>query len=44
MGDTEKVLALLAQGADVNAKDNRGGTVLMAAKREDHHVIHQCYP
>jgi hypothetical protein len=28
-GDTEKVQALLAQGADVNTRDNTGGTVLL---------------
>ncbi len=38
-GDTEKVHALLAKGADVNAKDNKGGTALMAAKREGHKEI-----
>ena len=29
MGDTEKVQALLAKGADVHAKDNTGATVLL---------------
>ena len=33
MGDTEKVQILLAQGADVDARDNDGKTALMAAKR-----------
>jgi ankyrin repeat protein len=39
MGDTEKVQTLLAQGADVNAKDSRGCTALMWAKREGHKEI-----
>ena len=30
-GDTEKVQALLAKGADVNAKANNGATALIAA-------------
>ena len=33
-GDTEKVHALLEKGADVNAKDNNGGTALMRAAQE----------
>ena len=39
IGDTEKVQALLAKGADVNAKENKGGTALMAAKRKGHREI-----
>jgi ankyrin repeat protein len=35
-GDTEKVQALLAQGADVNAKDKGGFTALMDAAWEGH--------
>ena len=35
-GDTEKVQALLAQGADVNAKNNDGGTALMIASGQGH--------
>ena len=33
-GDTKEVKALLANGADVNAKDNIGLTALMLAARE----------
>jgi len=36
MGDTEKVQLLLAQGADVNARDNDGSTALMAAVAYGH--------
>ena len=39
MGDMEKVQTLLAQGADVNAKNNKGNTTLMWAKREGHKEI-----
>jgi ankyrin repeat protein len=35
-GDTEKVKALLAQGADVNAKNKRGSTALMLARDRGH--------
>ena len=35
-GDISTVKALLAKGADVNAKNNNGGTVLMYASNEDH--------
>ena len=38
-GDTEKVKALLAQGADVNAKTRFGGTALMYAARNGHKEI-----
>lgn len=35
-GDTKTVKALLAQGVDVNAKDNDGFTALMFAAAEGH--------
>jgi len=41
MGDTEKVHALLAKGADVNARDNDGSTALMAAVTYGHiDIVH----
>jgi hypothetical protein len=40
-GDTEKVQALLAQGADVNAKGNDGFTALIMAARYGHTDIVQ---
>ena len=40
-GDTEKVQALLAKGADVNAKTNYGTTTLMTAKKKGHKKIVQ---
>jgi ankyrin repeat protein len=40
-GDTEKVQALLAKGADVNAKDNKGRTALMGANKKGHKEIVQ---
>ena len=41
MGDTEKVQTLLAQGADVNAKDNDGFTALMMAAVYGHiDIVH----
>jgi ankyrin repeat protein len=38
-GHNDTVQALLAQGADVNAKDNDGGTALILAKEEGHKEI-----
>ena len=35
-GDTAAVQALLAKGADVNAKDEKGGTALMVAGQNGH--------
>lgn len=35
-GDTEKVQALLAKGADVNAQNNTGNTALMVAQQKGH--------
>ena len=40
-GDTEKVQALLAKGADVNAKRDDGVTALMEAKKKGHKEIVQ---
>lgn len=34
-GDADTVQALLAKGADVNAKDNNGATALMLAKNKE---------
>ena len=39
MTPTEKVQALLAQGADMNAKNDIGGTALMYAKEKGHKEI-----
>ena len=40
-GDTETVKALIAQGADVNAKDDEGRTALMFAVINMHHETAQ---
>ena len=36
VGDTDRVKALLAKGADINAKDQDGATALMAATNGEH--------